>query len=79
MMNKPILAPSSFWMFLVDLLSQMLQNLPSVMLVNILAWRGKFLMNSTLSVKDYQYVFDLTCLTFFKCGEDGLRGLLSGF
>jgi hypothetical protein len=56
MVNESVLIMSSFQTFLTDLLPQMLQNLPVVMLVNRLAWRNKFLMNDALTVKkDHQH------------------------
>lgn len=39
------------WMFLVDLVLQMLENLAVVVLVNCLACRNKFLVNSAITVK----------------------------
>jgi hypothetical protein len=56
MVNESVLIMSSFQTFLTDLLPQMLQNLPVVMLINRLAWRNKFLMNDALTVKkDHQH------------------------
>jgi hypothetical protein len=60
MVNEPVLILPWFRMFLADLLRQTLQNLPAVMLVNCLAWRNKFLLNSALTVrKDHQHALDL--------------------
>jgi hypothetical protein len=61
--------------FTAHLLPQTLQNLRVAMLVNRLSWRDKFLMINALTVKKITtmlVMFDLICLAFFGCGEDGL-------
>jgi hypothetical protein len=44
MVCEPVVVLPLFQVFSTDMLPQMLQNLPVVMLVNHLAWRNKFLM-----------------------------------
>lgn len=64
---QPVLVLLSFRMFSVDVLPQMLLNLPVViMLVNCLAWRSKFLMNSILTIKKRSPVCSLI-LTYLPC------------
>jgi hypothetical protein len=50
----------SFWMFLVDVLPHILQNLLVVMLGNHLVERNKFLMMNALTVKiNHQHILDI--------------------
>jgi hypothetical protein len=51
MMKQPVLVPLSFQTFSADLLPQTFPNLQIVMLVHRLAWRNKFLVKNTLTVK----------------------------
>jgi hypothetical protein len=59
-------------MFLADLLCVILQYLQTVMLVNYLAWRNKFLLN----ISNMLLIYNLACLTFIRCLEDVLFGFL---
>ena len=59
-------------MFLADLLCMLLQYLQTVMLVNYLACRKKFLLN----ICNMLFMYNLACLTFIRCLEDVLFGFL---
>jgi len=59
-------------MFLADLLCMILHYLQTVMLVNYLAWRNKFLFD----ISSMLLMNNLACLTFFRCLEDVLFGFL---
>jgi hypothetical protein len=59
-------------MFLADLLCMILQYLQTVMLVNYLAWRNKFLLN----IRNMHLMYNLACLTFIRSLEDVLFGFL---
>ena len=59
-------------MFLADLLCMILQYIQTVMLVNYLAWRNKFLLN----ISNMLLMYNLACLTSVRCLEDVLFGFL---
>jgi hypothetical protein len=59
-------------MFLADLLCMILQYFWTVMLINYLAWRHKFLLN----IRNMLLMYNLACLTFIRCLEDVLFGFL---
>lgn len=73
LIKQPVLVLPLFCILLADLLPQMLPNPQAVMLVHHLGTRNEFLMNSVLKVKNNtnMQMSDLTCLTFFGCGEEG--------
>jgi hypothetical protein len=85
MVNEPVLVLPLFWMFSVDLLLQMLQNLLVITLLNRLAWRNKFLKNNAFTVKkDHQHALDLSpdlpCfLSVWRGCAFPLKVLLFGF
>ena len=67
------------WTFSADLIPQMLQNHPVVMLFYSLSWRKNILMNNALTVK-YKSPACLWCLTWIHTRRGFIwRGLLLGF
>jgi hypothetical protein len=67
------------WTFSADLIPQMLQNCPVVMLFYSLLWRKNILMKNALTVK-YKSPACLWCLTWIHTWRGFIRrGLLLGF
>lgn len=53
MLHQPVLVLPLFWVCLAELVPQIFQNLPVLMLVNHLVWKNKLMRNNAFSHNDH--------------------------